>query len=49
MENIETGYGKLTGGLLTVAGGGRSFGVLGEGNAHYKNGSTSEADKIDVN
>ena len=37
IENIEMGYGKLTSGLLTVAGKGRSFGVLGEGNAHYEN------------
>ena len=48
MDNIEMGYGKMTSGLLTVAGGGRSFGVLGEGNAHKKGKKNIDVDEMGV-
>lgn len=48
IENIETGYGKLTSGLVTIAGGGRSYGVLGEGNAHFENGKYVDVDDMGV-
>ena len=48
MADVDMGYGKLTSGLLTVAGGGRSFGVLGEGNAHSKVGAKKGDKIIDV-
>ena len=48
LSDIETGYGKTTEGLMTIAGGGRSFGVLGEGNAHIEILDDGTRKSIDV-
>lgn len=45
-SSIVRGLGQITAGLMTVSGGGRSYGVLGEGNkVDYDNGTL----KYDVN
>ena len=45
---FEAGYGRLTAGTLSVSGGGKSFGVKGQGNPLFAGTSGEYPDEVDI-